>query len=377
MAQWFCTSSLNPRFELGEFYMAMTHFRNVVVFGDSLSDIGIMAKTGMGMFAAGIRQMTVNPTGRYSDCRNWTDHMYEAATGASLVQGSAKATMAASKPHQSFSALSKWNGPDDKWFRYANYAMGGACGGIPHALGKRMALSTMKDEVKSFTKDFSANVHSRGERFLFFVWFGANDLYTAGLPANRMAGVAEKIARKRRNEIAALVGPQNAKFIFVNLGLPLSAARYQEQFDRSEKKNQAAMSKLLLGGRSKNDLKITDKFASTRKLINNFESGALLFNHTLRELAANNGDTFVDMASILSRESVSSLLAQLHLVEGVQQTGTSKQFVSAAHYDSIDSPMQLSTSDKAHPTDRVYRLMWEKIRETLWERQYTFGNLPG
>jgi len=221
--------------------MAM-QFRNVVVFGDSLSDIGIMAKTGMGKFAKKIGQMTVNPTGRYSDCRNWTDHMYEAATGRSLVAGDVAATISASKQHQSYSAVSKCDAGADSanWFRYANYAMGGACGGTPYATSKRIALSTMKDEVTAFKKDFGKGINGKGERFLFIVWFGANDLYTAGLPPTQMGSVAIKIASKRRNEIAALVGPQYAKFVFANLGMPLSAARYQEKFDRQQQKSRAA-----------------------------------------------------------------------------------------------------------------------------------------
>jgi phospholipase/lecithinase/hemolysin len=345
------------------------------VFGDSLSDIGIMAKTGMGKFAKGIGQMTVNPTGRYSDCRNWTDHMFEMATGVSLVKGDAKTTMAASKKHQSFGPLSLWNGTPDKWFRYANYAMGGACGDIPNALSKRIALSTMKDEVKSFKNDFGKNAVV-DEQFLFIVWFGANDLYTAGLPANRMGAVAEKIARKRRAEIVALMGPNTARFMFVNLGMPLAAARYQEVYERRLQKSAAARARLMTAQRSKHDLEVLNRFDKTRKMVNNFESGALLFNNTLRNIAEGNGDTYVDMASIIARESVSGLLDQLGLVEGVQEEGSSKYFVSAKDYDSRDASMLVSTSDKAHPTDRVYRLMWEKMRETLWERQFTFGNLP-
>jgi len=234
----------------------------------------------------------------------------------------------------------------------------------------------MKDEVTAFKKDFGKGINGKGERFLFIVWFGANDLYTAGLPPTQMGSVAIKIASKRRNEIAALVGPQYAKFVFANLGMPLSAARYQEKFDRQQQKSRAAEPKQLFRGIRKENVTISKGFAKVRKEMNNFESGVTLFNKTLKETAESNGDTYVDMASVVSKESVSALLDQLGLVEGVQETGTSDGFVTADLYDHIDSPMQISTSDKAHPTDRVYRLMWEKMRETFWEKKYSFGNLP-
>lgn len=355
----------------------MPRFRNVVIFGDSLSDIGKMASSGLGKVVKAFGALTVNPTGRFSDCRNWTDHMYEAATGDSLVKGDAKSSISASKIHQTFNAGCRWGATgNDKWFRYANYAVGGATGGIPYSRAKRIALTTMKEEVQAFRSDH-AKVQCSGEPFLFFVWFGANDLYTAGCPANLMGDVAEKIARKRRSEIAAIVGALNAKFIFVNLGLPLSAARYQLVFDRRQAKNKAHVTKQILKGVDEKKLKLTKKFAETRKEINNFESGALLFNSTLKDLCGLNGDIYVDMASAVSREAVSGMLNALGLITGVQEKGTSDTFVDPIAYDSFQAPMQISTSDEAHPTDRVYKLMWDTLKAKLWENQYTFGKLPG
>jgi hypothetical protein len=36
--------------------------------------------------ATSTNQMYVSSSGRFSDCRNWTDYMIEAATGKSLVE---------------------------------------------------------------------------------------------------------------------------------------------------------------------------------------------------------------------------------------------------------------------------------------------------
>ena len=65
----------------------------VLVFGDSLSDIGRKWKTKAGRMATSTNQMYVSSSGRFSDCRNWTDYMIEAATGKSLVVDSAAAIL--------------------------------------------------------------------------------------------------------------------------------------------------------------------------------------------------------------------------------------------------------------------------------------------
>ena len=61
----------------------MEQVRNVIVFGDSLFDIGVKWTTGMGRFARKIGKMTVNPSGRFSDCRNWTDYSTRKRRGCS------------------------------------------------------------------------------------------------------------------------------------------------------------------------------------------------------------------------------------------------------------------------------------------------------
>jgi hypothetical protein len=100
---------------------------SVIVFGDSLSDIGKKWKTKSGKMARATNQMYVSPTGRFSDCRNWTDFMFEAATGLSMIVGTAKDTIALSARHTSLSRSSLVinASPEDSdpwYFQYANYA---------------------------------------------------------------------------------------------------------------------------------------------------------------------------------------------------------------------------------------------------------------
>jgi phospholipase/lecithinase/hemolysin len=368
-------------------------FSNLVVMGDSLSDIGIKARTALGRMVKALGAMTTNPAGRFSDCRNWCDHMFEAATGSTLLAGDVATALAASRRHQGFGPASATPGAQS--FRYANYAEGGACGATPHRALLRIALGTMGSQVKSFRRDWASHKAGPGERTLFVVWFGANDLYTASSPANLMAGVATEVASVQRNELATIVGPQNARFVFVDMGLPLSATRYQTAFDRARVEREAALAGLRGAQRAAQaagspekaakDLAKAEKDAArelkadyeVRCMLNNFESGVLLYNHTLRETALRNGDAFVEMSSVLSRESITSMLEGLRLIPGSQQEGTSKRYSSAADYDAEQELVHLTTSDHAHPTDRIYKLMWDRIAQTLHERQYGFGRLPG
>lgn len=364
-------------------------FSNVIVMGDSLSDIGIKAQTTLGRVVKALGAMTTNPTGRFSDCRNWCDHMFEAATGHTLMAGDVGTALAASRRHQSFGAAAAT--PGQASFRYANYAEGGACGAAPYKALLRIALGTMKAQVKSFKHDWVTHKAGPGERTLFIVWFGANDLYTAGSPANLMAAVAHEVAVQQRNELAALVGPQNARFVFVDMGMPLSATRYQKLFDQARVDRDAALAKLtsaqaasaadkarkdLAKARSAADKELKAEY-EVRRVLNNFESGVLLYNHSLREAAGRHGDAFVEMSPVLSRESVSSLLEGLRLIPGSQAKGTSDRHVGAADYEATDGLVHVTSSDDAHPTDRIYKTMWDRIAATLHERQYGFGRLPG
>ena len=356
--------------------MPKTRYQAVVVFGDSLSDIGIKAFKPMGRIARQMGEMTVNPSGRFSDCRNWADHMYTSATGETLVHGDVKLTKAQSRKHTSFGADAKWEGRNGTGFYYANYAEGGACGGIPTTFVMRhLALGQFKDQVKAFAKDVKKPGWTATD-FLFIIWFGANDLYTAGAPATAMGGVAKKIAEKRRDEIRALIGNRNARFVFVNLGAPLSATRYQLVEDKRQRKFDAASGKILSGAGKKKDLKEVEKFHAARKMINNFDSGVNLFNAQLSESTAQNGDIYIDMAACITREAVNDLLGAMRLLPGSQEKGSSKRNYSSLEYDQMDSMYHTSTSDDAHPTDRIYKYMWDQMAAKLGQENITFGLLP-
>jgi hypothetical protein len=128
---------------------------SVVVYGDSLSDIGKKWTTKSGRAARFANQMYVSPTGRFSECRNWTDFMFEAATHLTMIVNRASETIANSKNHISLSKLSIVLQGGPECFLYANYPEGGACGHTPAS--KSDFLGTFKDQVDAFENDCKAS----------------------------------------------------------------------------------------------------------------------------------------------------------------------------------------------------------------------------
>ncbi len=344
--------------------------RNVIVFGDSLSDIGVKVQSMTGKFAKKAGAMTTNPSGRFSDCRNWTDFMYEEAAGKSLMGSNVSDTKAASRLFQRLTPASLVADPTraNKNFRYANYAEGGACGGIPAWSLSKPALGTFKDQVEKYSSDYQT-LNQPGLT-LFLVWFGANDLYTAGCKPSAMAGVAEKVANKRRHELSRLIGAANARFIFMNLARPEASVRYQDELTNRLGTKKDRFYKFLGGG--------------VEKELDDFRRGADLYNARLLNYASANGDVVVDIASVAHPDVIGSALRELGLLTGAQEEGTSNQHVPASVYDNpkllskyAGTKTHLTTSDKAHPTDKVYKLMWNEIKFSILQKQYTFGNLGG
>lgn len=364
-----------------------TRYRNVIVFGDSLSDIGTKWNQWMGAFAKKIGAMTVNPNGRFSDCRNWTDYMFQAATGGhTLVVGSAKDTIAATMPYKRFGPNSMCL-KGDNWFRYANYAEGGACAGTPKSMQGKIGLGTFKDQVGRFRKDIQSVRIQPGETFLFLVWFGANDLYTDGQKPTDMPAAAAKIM-KRRGEILRIIQDNGGRtlgdrdwvrFVFMGMGLPMSAARYQLKLDRAMQRlrnNEIHLKRYNIKRiwKSKEEI-VKELFNARIEKLNLLAAGAMLFNDRLRDLARA-PDLFVDMQQHLGESSITAMMEHYQMLQGVEPKGWSNMHLSANDYDQIMSDVQvpLSTSDEAHPTDRVYKYMWEQaIGPALLMTQSSFG----
>jgi len=383
----------------------------VVVFGDSLSDIGKKWTTKSGRAARLGNEMYVSPTGRFSDCRNWTDFMFEAASGVTMVVGTASGTIANSEKHTSFTKACSAPGG----FQYANYAEGGACGDTPASKGP--FLGTCKDQVDAFVNDCKASQLPLGHT-LFIIWFGANDLYTAGRNASGMAQVATQLASTQRQRLASFVKDWNqatmgangsCKFIFVDLCRPLTAVRYTKKLQDAEKKVKA-----LLGARwvpvarpKLGDLTLAQQggvFQANHTLqqalslgyktgtswgfdtpaevlraqieaIQNLETGVLLFNATLKTTAHQNGDKVAEIGSCVSENTLRQLVVSNYRLKAGAMGTAVNTHISALNYSQSNSIQHTTTIDEVHPTDQMYKLLWLEIYEQIKKSNCTFGKL--
>jgi GDSL-like Lipase/Acylhydrolase len=381
----------------------------VVVFGDSLSDIGKKWTTKSGRMARATNQMYVSPTGRFSDCRNWTDFMFEAATGSTMIVGTAEGTIALSGRHTSLQedsrvlyTFSESGALNPECFRYANYAEGGACGDTPAS--KAAFLGTFKDQVDAFENDCKVSGFPLGNT-LFIIWFGANDLYTAKRKAAEMGQVAQQIASTQRKRLDLIVRNQNqrtmgatlggqfaCKFIFVDLCRPLTSVRYSMRLKVAEDKVKSLLGATYVAAaspmrsllRAGNTLAQADKWGPANEVellraqvevTKNLEHAVLVFNSILATIAHRNGDRVAEVGGCVSEDTIRKLVqGNYGPKEGVMGAEVTEH-VSRSDYIKDNSAEYIATVDEVHPTDQMYRLLWLEIYEQIKRSGCTFGKL--
>jgi hypothetical protein len=369
----------------------MPRIDNVVVFGDSLSDIGRKWKTGMGSFAKFFNLMQVSPTGRFSDCRNWTDFMLEAA-GKRLVMTNSDNTITRSMAHQRLS-LSSWVRQPNQvqpGFYYVNYAMGGACG---DAASCTTGLTPFSEQVDEFEADFRTAITHGWEpgNTLFIIWFGANDLYSAERNPSEMKCVVDAMMVQRQR-LADLVSEREtdsrrpvASFVFIDLARPLSSARYSKWLDEAQqgfnktidvpefqawpyqREYSARDVKRHASNKSKQFLKLKAEV----ERIKNLERGVVTFNAALVAAVRLPNTGLVELCNCLDEEQIYRLSKKpFGLVRGANDKPIGKRFVDPAHYP---QGAMMHTNDGAHPTDRMYWLIWCEIRKVISQMNLQFG----
>jgi hypothetical protein len=374
--------------------------QTVIVFGDSLSDIGKKWTSASGKAARLSSQMYVSATGRFSDCRNWTDFMFEEAGGRSLISDDADSSYAASQMHMTLTANSRVTS-GKRPFGYANYAEGGACGDTPTE--KSAFLGTFKDQVDEFEADLR-RATSLGNT-LFIIWFGANDLYTANRPDMEMGKVASVIAETQRTRLKVLAAQKATacKFIFCDLARPLTSVRYSMRLKLAKRDLKAKIEPRLpskfrdegytpISGdepwyvelaRGNKDWAAKELLAldEQMKQIKALENGVMLFNSMMKIYTETNGDTLVAIGSCITEDAVRALVrGNYKLKKGAAPKPA--VHVSAAKYDLLQQDpyfaANITTIDEVHPSDVLYRLIWKEIyRQGITKADCTFGNLTG
>ncbi|MET9410806.1 hypothetical protein ABZX90_34360 [Streptomyces sp. NPDC002935] len=188
----------------------MIDIRNIVILGDSLSDIGNKWTWPSGELGRLFGAMRVNETGRFSDGKNWTDHLVEWATGESLMWGNCDLSIRKSTDYRTLSrsstlGISPWDGPaemkawrnfDDyiaAWknpksepdplpeIKYVNYATGGCIVTRDWTLAPKFgALTYLRGQVEDYVAQRAGGTFDGPT--LHVVWIGLNDFVTVERP---------------------------------------------------------------------------------------------------------------------------------------------------------------------------------------------------
>jgi phospholipase/lecithinase/hemolysin len=347
---------------------------HVVVFGDSLSDIGRKWSQPMGMVAScipedGLRMLAVSATGRFSDSKNWTDYMFEATAGRDLISTSREATILASGEYHRLS--SRWiNPPGGSRFRYANYAVGGAVGWKASAITKKIGLTTFSDQVDEFEEDFAAVSRAGTQKhhhFLFIVMFGANDIYTDEKDSNVSKSIGNGIIKQceRLTQILKGHGP-NPAIIVAGVGYPHQSIFFANNLEKLESAE--------------------EKRKYSRKVAGIHGQVATL-NTCLRqhcELTAQNWHYFSMRESLLAlHEEADSLGIDVTKHQTVAQFEKISHKKDNIHYHNPDSRAlrtpqgrrPLFTADQKHPTSHGYRYLWTRMHGLLSDKSLKFGLL--
>jgi phospholipase/lecithinase/hemolysin len=296
-----------------------TAIQRLVIFGDSFSDIGVKRNTALGAFAAFLGKMRTNQVNRFSDNRNWTDFLWEWSGGSPLITVDRATSIAATSPHLTWSANSANGSTSKPPVFFANYAEGGAMGGSDIS---GVGLGTFAQQFDRYKADLAKHGPAPGVG-LYLIWFGLNDLVTNKRDWKKMQPVAKEIARIC-GRIAAL--DKNAAFLVGNLPDPQTAVRYMGQEDTSE----------VIG----------------------YTTGALEFGNELAnalktELPGNIPAALVDVFTPMYH--VSKNLNSYGFTQAKQPTGIEVRYGAAPKNQAAAS--YTTTSDGAHPTEEVYKVI--------------------
>ncbi|RKG99034.1 hypothetical protein D7V97_32205, partial [Corallococcus sp. CA053C] len=219
---------------------------NLIIFGDSMSDIGNKAATRMGAFADFFGLMQVNDLGRFSDGKNWTDFFWEWAGGMSmfrpakfesqdpeyLAEKLAKEpkakpstpkdeSTAATEVHRTLTVNSNQDSGFGRPITYVNYAEGGAMGASDRS---KIGLGTFRQQYEGFRAQHRSC--PLVGTTMYIIWFGLNDLVTNKRDPETMNKVVEQTFEIIR-ELRTISG-DHAHFMLINLPDPADAVRYAE-----------------------------------------------------------------------------------------------------------------------------------------------------
>lgn len=315
-----------------------TKLDNLIIFGDSMSDIGSKREQPLGMVARAMGWMRTNEVGRYSDGRIWTDFLWQWAGGRDLVHKDASTSRSDSAIHRQLSQDSLKNPSLGRPITYCNYAEGGAMGASDRP---STGLGIFKDQVARYIEERQKT--SLSGNTLHIIWFGLNDLVTNPRPPETMNQVADEMGLMMRT-INMEFGEEAEHFMIINLPSPAGAARFIAQNDLSK-------------------VVVLDK-------------GAKIFNHHLLGLKDGHYYHRPDKVTVIDIyewfNKINDNLGACGLKDGSQPKGI---LVNYQPHNSVSSDGNwITTSDGAHPTEAVHKLMTKEIVKEILAK-YELGKL--
>lgn len=310
-----------------------TRLDRLVIFGDSMSDIGNKRDTGMGRFARALGMMRTNAAGRFSDTRNWTDWVWEWAGGSSMFERDAKRTRELTDYHRSLNDRSRYGCPPSAGFSYANYAEGGAMGASDRS---GIGLGTFKAQQKKYLEQ--VKMHRTEGHTLHIVWFGLNDLVTNGRDKNKMKAVAVEMCTLCEKIFEKV---PNSHFIFGNIPNPQGAVRFMGK-EETEK-------------------------------VRGYQTGSFEFGYELARQVSIFPDSRAQLLDIYTPfEHVNENLRAYGLKKGAQPKGMKVHYGKRTSVSSDD--FWVTTSDGAHPSEQVYKIIGQIFAGAILSG-FDLGNL--
>ncbi|WP_040811792.1 SGNH/GDSL hydrolase family protein [Nocardia concava] len=398
-----------------------TAIQNLIVLGDSLSDIGNKRETPAGMFARAAGLMRTNEAGRYSDGKNWTDFLVEWMGGEPLIRGDLKQTDYATLPHRSLSKDSlvlRTDFGDLAPVRYANFAEGGAIASSDWPKRpKEGALGFLKEQVDRYIRHRREMGAAYTGETLHIIWIGLNDIVTAkrpdGMDLDAQAatthdpvtkvpdvntagtGVAPIVAEINAevNRIADEFGPAHEHFILIDLPDPRVSVRFQERI--ADKGEGVAAKEVRMVARFNELLALlTAHWPATES-----QTPAVSFSAEKKAAKANEGHRVPDgPKSSFGAAEVTPIggadpakITLVRMSDWMRVVGEKPdvfrlkplpQRHGPVRYLGAQEPMPdpelrraLTTSDLAHPTEAVYELIGRQIVDTALAKGYRIGRL--
>ncbi|MGY4967403.1 SGNH/GDSL hydrolase family protein [Streptomyces sp. 900105245] len=367
--------------------------QNLIILGDSLSDIGTEVKTRVGRFAEAFNLMTLNEVNRFSDGRNWADFLLEWA-GNPLVDKDRDASLSKTSPHLRLGANSTLQTSSEFPARYANYAQGGAVAASDYkGISKENMLGHLAGQVDRYIEDRKSLTQEDKNAFEFghtvhIIWIGMNDIITVGRdqsppkttwgPSGITLGGGEPEPGQGMRALVNAIGEQINKidsefpasrnrYLVINLPGPTITNRWHDELSVSKEEKAQTFSD-----------EAVRYNALLKKLVLNSKSNSLAQEARLQSEDLRNRVTLVDMYDWMS--TLYDSVKDFNFIDAKQKEklpvryGPEEDYDPGAQNDEKTTQRRcFTTTDGLHPTEAVYEFIAWKILDDLLLNNLTLG----